>query len=137
MIPNDTTVPIDRDEFETITGEDGDFIDLAGETTQGRVFQFLLQHADQAFRQRELVAAIDVPRGSVGPTLHRLEQRGLVVHRDRFWAVSDTEHAVAAAGNLTAVTADERDEGFTATDVETWMENAVDPIESLDNTESS
>lgn len=137
MISNDTPVPIARDEFETITEKDGGFIDLSDETTQGRIFQFLLQHADQAFRQRELVAAIDVPQGSVGPTLHRLEQRGLVVHRDRFWAVADTEHAVAAAGNLTAVTADERDEGFTATDVETWMENAVDPIEPLNDTESS
>jgi DNA-binding transcriptional MocR family regulator len=110
-------------------------LDLSPDTTQGKLFRFLLEHADQAFRQREIITSIDVPRGSVGPTLSRLEQRGLVEHRDRFWAVADAEHAVATAGLHGAATADEVDGGFSDEDVATWMETAADPIET--NTEGA
>ena len=94
------------------------------------MYRFLLEHADQAFRQREIVDAVDVPEGSVGPTLKRLEEHGLVEHRDRFWTIADAEHAVASAGLHGAVTADDIDGGFSDDDVEAWMETAVDPIES-------
>jgi hypothetical protein len=53
-------------------------IDLGPDTTQGAVYRFLLGNADRAFRQREIVEAVDVPEGSVGPTLHRLEERALL-----------------------------------------------------------
>ncbi len=122
-------MPISKDEFRTID-EDGPALpDLSPDTTQGKVYRFLLERADQAFRQRELVDAVDVPEGSVGPTLKRLERRGLVEHRDRFWAIADAEHAVAAAGVHGAATADEVDGGFSDEDVDAWMETAVDPIE--------
>jgi len=97
---------------------------------RGAVYRFLLEHADQAFRQREIVEAVDVPEGSVGPTLKRLEEPGLVEHRDRFWTIADAEHAVASAGLHGAATADDIDGGFSDDDVEAWMETAVDPIES-------
>lgn len=124
-------MPIPKDEFQTIDGDrDGlPMLDLSPGTTQGKLFRFLLKHADQAFRQREIIDAADVPRGSVGPTLSRLEQRGLVEHRDRFWAVADAEHAVATAGLHGTATADEIDGGFSDEDVATWMETAVDPIQ--------
>ena len=76
------------------------------------MYRVLLEHADQAFRQREIIAAVDVPEGSVGPTLTRLEERGLVEHRDRFWTIADAEHAVASAGYHGAATADDLDGGF-------------------------
>jgi hypothetical protein len=102
------------------------------------VYRFLVEHADKAFRQRELVDAIDVPAGSIGPTLNRLEQHGLVDHRDQFWAIADVEHAVASAGLHGAATADDLDGGFADTDVDVWMETAVDPIDSdLNNSEES
>jgi len=123
-------MPIPKDEFQSIDESDSSRPDLAPDTTQGAVFHFLLEHADQAFRQREIVDAVDVPEGSVGPTLKRLEEHGLVEHRDRFWAVADAEHAVASAGFHSAATADDVDGGFSDEDVETWMETAVDPVES-------
>jgi hypothetical protein len=122
-------MPISKDEFQTIDGEGPSLPDLAPGTTQGKVYRFLLEHADQAFRQREVVDALDVPEGSVGPTLKRLEEYGLVEHRDRFWAIAEAEHAVASAGYLGATTADDRDSGFSDDDVEAWMETAVDPID--------
>ena len=123
-------MPISKDEFRSIDEDGPPRPDLGPDTTQGAVYRFLLEHADQAFRQREVVAAVDVPEGSVGPTLKRLEEHGLVEHRDRFWATADAEHAVASAGRHGAATADGIDGGFSDEDVAAWMETAVDPIES-------
>ena len=71
-----------------------------------------------------------MPEGSVGPTLKRLEEHGLVEHRDRFWTIADAEHAVASAGLHGAATANDIDGGFSDDDVVAWMETAADPIES-------
>ncbi|MFB6074224.1 MAG: MarR family transcriptional regulator [Haloarculaceae archaeon] len=129
-------MPISQDEFQTID-EDGPMLDLAPDTTQGKVHQFLLENADKAFRQREIVDAVDVPQGSVGPTLKRLEQHGLVNHRDRYWKIADAEHAAASAAHLGAAAADARDGGFSDEDVEAWMKTAVDPIEGNDESEDA
>jgi DNA-binding transcriptional MocR family regulator len=123
-------MPISKDEFRSIDEDGPSLPDLAPDTTQGAVYRFLLEHADQAFRQREIVDAVDVPEGSVGPTLKRLEEHGLVEHRDRFWTIADAEHAVASAGHHGATTADDIDGGFSDDDVEAWMETAVDPIDT-------
>lgn len=123
-------MPIPQDEFRAIDTDGPIRPDLSPETTQGKLFRFLLANADKAFRQREIVDAVDVPKGSVGPTLKRLEERGLVEHRDRFWAVSDAEHAVASAGLLSAAAADELDGGFSDEEIEAWMETAVEPTGS-------
>lgn len=131
-------MPISRDEFQSID-ENGPGIDLASDTTQGKIFQFLVENADKAFRQREIVDAVDVPRGSVGPTLKRLEERELVDHRGQYWKIADAEHATASAGLLGAATADEIDGGFSDEAIDEWMETAVDPIpncaESADSEE--
>jgi DNA-binding MarR family transcriptional regulator len=124
-------MPISKDEFQTID-EDGPTLDLAPDTTQGKVYQFLLENAEKAFRQREIVDAVDVPQGSVGPTLKRLEQHGLVDHRGQYWKITDAEHAVASAAHLSAAAADARDEGFSDEEAEAWMETAVDPIKERD-----
>ena len=129
-------MPISKDEFQTID-EDGAMLDLASDTTQGKVYQFLLRNADKAFRQREIVDSVDVPQGSVGPTLKRLEQHGLVDHRGRFWKIADAEHAVASAAYLGAAAANARDGGFSDEEIEAWMETAVDPIEERDDREDA
>jgi hypothetical protein len=123
-------MPISKDEFRSIDGDGPSLPDLAPDTTLGAVYRFLLEHADQAFRQREIVLAVDIPKGSVGPTLKRLEEHGLVEHRDRFWTIADAEHAVPSAGLHSAATADEIDGDFSDDDVEAWMETAVDPCDS-------
>lgn len=123
-------MPISKDEFQTIDEDESSLLDLSPDTTQGKVYRFLLENADHAFRQREIDDAVDVPKGSVGPTLARLEKRGLVEHRDRFWAIADAEHAVVSAGLHGAATADEIDGGFADEDIDSWMETAVDPIDA-------
>lgn len=122
-------MPISEEEFRTIDDETL-VIDLGSDTTQGEIYRFLLANADKAFRQREIVDGVGVPRGSVGPTLKRLEQRGLVEHRGRYWKIADAEHASASAGLLGALTADAIDGGFSDEMVDVWMETAVDPVDS-------
>lgn len=121
-------MPISKDDFETIGDDVTSMLDLAPDTTQGKIYRHLLQNADKAFRQREIVDAVDVPQGSVGPTLKRLEQHDIVDHRGQYWAIADAEHAVASAGLLSSSTADDIDGGFSDEDIETWMDSAVDPI---------
>ncbi len=128
-------MPIPEDEFRTID-EETPVIDLAPDTTQGKIYRFLLENADKAFRQREVVDAVDVPQGSIGPTLKRLEERGLVEHRDRYWKIADAEHATVSAGLLGAATADEIDGGFSDGEVDEWMETAVDPIDECSEGDS-
>lgn len=127
------TVPIPADEFRAMDPDDRT-MDLSPETTQGRIYRFLLRNADSAFRQRELVDAIDVPRGSVGPTLARLEQAGLVEHRGHYWAVADAEHAVDSAGAHGLEAADDVDGGYPDEAVDRWLETALTPPDDGDPT---
>jgi len=121
-------MPIPKDEFHSI--EEGETLpDLRPDTTQGEIYHFLLTNADKAFRQSEILEHTDVPKGSVGPTLSRLEARGLLEHRGQFWSIADAEHAIASAGRLSSATAEEIDEGFSDAEVEAWMETAVEPVD--------
>ncbi len=125
-------MPITEDEFRTID-DDTPVVDLGADTTQGRIYRFLLENANRAFRQREIVGSVNVPQGSVGPTLKRLEEYGLVEHRGRYWKIADAEHATASAGLLGAASADEIDGGFSDEEVDEWMETAVEPIDGHDD----
>ncbi|WP_459192843.1 MarR family transcriptional regulator [Halosimplex sp. J119] len=128
-------MPISRDEFRTIDEDEGGRPDLSPDTTQGAIYRFLLKNADRAFRQREIADAVDVPQGSVGPTLARLESYDVVDHRGEYWSVADAEHAIASAGALGAATVDDRDGGFSDEEVAAWSQTAVDPPESGDQRE--
>lgn len=121
-------MPIPADEFDALD-DDSPSIDLSPETTQGTVLRYLLENADRAYRQRELVAALDVPAGSIGPTLTRLENHGLVDHRGRYWRVGDDEHAVASATALGSEIADAVDGSFSEEATSAWMETAEDTVD--------
>jgi len=120
-------VPVPRDQFQTID-EDSEAPDLGTDTTQGTIYEFLADHPDTAFRQRDIIEAVDVPPGSVSPTLTRLEERDLVEHRDRYWAVQDDTLAADSAGPCTTPDTDRIDEGFTDHQLTLWMATAVDPV---------
>ncbi|MDT3433274.1 helix-turn-helix domain-containing protein [Haloarcula sp. 1CSR25-25] len=63
--------------------------DLPDEDTNGRqILEFLAGHPELGFRASELAEELDIPRGSVGTTLRRLEQRGLVRHKGTYWAIN-------------------------------------------------
>lgn len=86
-----------------------------------RILSFLLERPDTGFTPSELAERTDVPRGSVGPTLHRLESRGLVRHKEPYWAAATDDRLAEAAGMLASLRA------ITETGDDGWAD--VDPSE--------
>lgn len=63
--------------------------DLPDEETNGRrILEFLAAQPTKGYRAGELATELDIPRGSVGTTLSRLERRGFVRHKGRYWAIN-------------------------------------------------
>ena len=89
------------------------------------ILLFLLENPNEGYTPKEIHEATGVPRGSVGTTLARLKENGLVRHKEPYWAVArDDRLAVFAGSVLSLKTADER---FPVEDEDEWLENAVDP----------
>jgi len=111
-------MPIPKDRFDAID-ESG----VTPQTNAEKIVEFLLRNQDLAYRMSELAEELDIPQGSVGPTLKRLEEDGLVVHRDRYWAIDDSYAATREGLVLTSATAAEYDDGKEF-DVDAWAEAA-------------
>jgi hypothetical protein len=152
-------MPISGDRFEDIDDEGP-----TPGTNAHAILSFLASNPEQAFTQSEIAAATDVTRGSVGPTLVRLRERGRVDHRGTYWRVADaatesadaaTESADAAAepadaaaepadddgpsavaAEDAAATADTAaDDGSDGLDFDDWQPYAVDPRDDGDGYE--
>lgn len=92
-------MPISIDNFEDVPG---DILDIQEGTQPYRILQFLSQHDTQAFTQTEIHEATDIKRGSVGAALSRLEDRGLVRHRGRYWAIAEDDRLASYAAQTQA-----------------------------------
>jgi len=77
-------VPISIDEFEARDPK-------ARETNAERVVRFLAQNRDKAYKATEIAEATEINSNSIHPVLNRLEKRGLVRHREPYWAIGDIE----------------------------------------------
>lgn len=121
-------MPINGRRFEKMDDSDGP----TPGTNAAEILRFLRNHPDKAYTQTEIAEATDVKRGSVGPTLVRLRDRGRVDHRGNYWRVSDHERSVdAAVGHSSAVVAAREEGGETPVKAD-WDEYAVDPREQRD-----
>lgn len=78
-------MPVKFDDFEATSDE----IDWAVDPDSNAyaILSFLVQHPETGFSPAEIHDATDIPRGSVGTTLSRLKERGLVRHKEPYWAV--------------------------------------------------
>lgn len=113
-------MPINKRRFEQI-GQTG----AAPETNAERIVDFLTQHDEQAFTISEIHDRTNVTKGSVGPTLSRLNERGVVNHRANYWAISDSYVASQEAVGHTSEAAAAYDDG-TEFDVAAWAAEAED-----------
>ena len=77
-------MPINIDEFESRDSE-------KRKTNAERVVQFLARNRDKAYKAIEIAEATDINENSIHPVLNRLEERGLVRHREPYWAIGDLE----------------------------------------------
>ena len=73
--PDFTSVPISIDEFESHDPE-------KRETNAERVVHFLAENRDKAYKAIEIAEATGVDENSIHPVLNRLEDRGLIRHRE-------------------------------------------------------
>ena len=87
-------MPISIDRFED---EPDGVLELEAGTQPYTVLSFLAENDAQAFTQGEIHEATDIPRGSVGVVLSRLEDRGLVRHRGRYWTTAEDDRLAALA----------------------------------------
>ena len=100
-------MPISIDDFDE---EPADALDLNEGTQPYRILQFLAENNDQAFTQTEIHEATDIKRGSVGAVLSRLEDRGLVRHRGRYWAIAADDRLATYAAQRGASSASTDDD---------------------------
>ena len=86
-------MPVDFESYDPSQGR----IDLDEGTNARRILSFLAEHAGVGFAPKEIHEATGVARGSVGPTLRRLAEHGLVRHKGEYWAAVDDDRLVAIA----------------------------------------
>jgi DNA-binding IclR family transcriptional regulator len=77
-----------------------------------RILRFLAANDDKAFTQTEIHEATGIKRGSVGAVLSRLDDRGLVRHRGRYWAVGEDDRLASFAAQTNASSASTTDDYY-------------------------
>lgn len=80
-------------------------LDLNEGSQPYRILQFLLDHPDLAFTPAEIHEATGINRNSVGVVLTRLEDRDLVRHEGRYWAIAEDDRLAAYAAQRAASSA--------------------------------
>lgn len=106
-------MPISSDRFE---GGPEEALELEEGTQPHTVLTFLASNDDKAFTQSEIYEATEIPRGSVGVVLSRLEERGLVRHRGRYWTIAEDERLASFAAQQAASSASTTDDYYGETD---------------------
>ncbi|GAA0219065.1 helix-turn-helix transcriptional regulator [Halobaculum roseum] len=102
-------MPISIDHFED---DPPDVLDIQEGTQPYRILQFLAENSEQAFTQTEIHEATDINRGSVGAALSRLEDRGLVRHRGRYWAIAEDDRLASYAAQMNASSVSTTDDSY-------------------------
>jgi predicted ArsR family transcriptional regulator len=114
-------VPISIDEFETHDGGEEP-------TNPERVLRFLTANPDKAYKLIEIANATEVNNNSIHPVLKRLEEQGLVRHREPYWAVGDLNDVRDAM--IFRSTAEFLDEEIGTKSRQEWLEAAEKAEES-------
>lgn len=92
-------MPVD---FENYSPDNGR-IDLTQGTNAQVILRFLLEHQGVGFTPAELAEKTNVARGSVNPTLSRLERAGLVRHKGDYWAAAEDDRLAAASAAVLGI----------------------------------
>ncbi len=78
-------------------------VDLSDGTNARRLLEFLLATPTVGYTPAELAEETGIPRGSVGPTLNRLEAAGLVRHKEPYWAAAEDDRIASATAAFVGV----------------------------------
>lgn len=105
-------MPISIEEFESHDPDER-------ETNAERVVRFLARNRDKAYKAVEIAEATAVAENSIHPVLNRLEERGLVRHREPYWAIGEVEEVRDAT--VFSSTADFLDETLGPESRQEWL----------------
>jgi predicted transcriptional regulator len=116
-------MPIEADRFEKLSDNGA----VTPGTNEYEVLSFLRENPNKAYTQSEIAKETEIKKGSIGPTLVRLREKGRVEHKGKYWRVSDYDESVGSAVRLSSSVAESYEkEGF---DKEEWLKHSVDPRE--------
>lgn len=121
-------MPISIDRFES---EPDETLDISVGSQPDRILRFLAERPDQAFRQKEIHEETGINRGSVGAVLSRLEDRGLVRHREPYWAVGKDERLASFVAQRLSKQSIARQYSDDAYSEEEWEDDLPDLGESV------
>lgn len=102
-------MPINIDRFEDDREE---ALEIKEGTQPHKILSFLAENNDKAYTQTEVHEATEIPRGSVGTVLSRLEERSLVRHRGRYWAIAEANRLASYAAQSAASSSSTTDDYY-------------------------
>lgn len=80
---------------------------LDPDSNAARILEFLAKHPELGFTPKEIHEETEIPRGSIGTTLRRLEERGLIRHKEPYWSINE-ESLASLEVSLTGITSVEK-----------------------------
>lgn len=90
-----------------------------------RIVSFLAENPGVGFTPKEIAEATEVARGSVGTTLSRLEEQGLVRHKEPYWAIVDDGRLAGFEAMLTSLRTEvDRSDNWSGIDEGEFASNA-------------
>jgi MarR family transcriptional regulator, temperature-dependent positive regulator of motility len=116
-------MPVDFERYEPDAGDGG--LRLTEGSNAYAILRFLADNPGTGFTPKEIAEGTALPRGSVGTTLTRLEERDLVRHKEPYWAIGEDDRLAAYASMLHGL--DAANDRFGDEDWGNWEETAVDP----------
>lgn len=102
-------MPINIDRLDE---EPADVLDLKEGTQPYRIVRFLAANDDKAYTQTEIHEETGIKRGSVGAVLSRLDDRGLVRHQGRYWAIAEDDRLASYAAQTGASSSSTTDDYY-------------------------
>ena len=114
-------MPVEFDRYKETAAE----LAIDPDSNAFAILSFLARSPTLGFKPSEISAHVDIPDGSINPTLSRLEARGLVEHEAPYWSVVEDDRLAALGGTLHSMQAFEARHGDD--DFSDWTDSDVDP----------
>lgn len=122
----DVLMPVRFEEYREKCYETGG-LPFDPDSNAFRILVFLADHPDLGYKPSEIHDHTGIPKGSLNPTLSRLEERGLVEHEAPYWSIGDDDRLAGITGTMYSMQAFEDqygDDEFTG-----WHDSDSDPRE--------
>ncbi|KXA94739.1 hypothetical protein AKJ37_07335 [candidate division MSBL1 archaeon SCGC-AAA259I09] len=90
-------MPVDIDYFKKAPEKT---LKIEKGTNAKKTLNFLLKNPDKAFTRKEIMKATGIKNGSIGVTLSRLKEKGLVRHKGNYWALAEDDKIATLASEI-------------------------------------